>query len=382
MLFRSISSQYKDLVEKSTIFAKLDINGVFIYVNEEFCNLVGYDCDELIGSSYFNLIDIEDLESFRINVRDVVLNNKAWKGHVVGRRKDGLKFLVQLIAKPLSDLSGKIMEIFITATNKTDEELKKLKLESDLVLMEEVTKENRYLLEQYQTAIDKSLLFAKLDLSRNFTYANLEFCKLLNMKFTALKGANFYEIFDILNNRSTKELGKLGRTSMIIKYTNKHSEVYYISAQIFFVYDLNRNPVEIVVIGTDVTEIYRAKQEMKDVQRDIILTMGSICEGKSRETGNHVKRVAEFSALLARLYGCSEEEIELLRMTAPMHDIGKLTVPENILNKPAKLTPEEFEIVKKHSYSGYELLHVSERDILKTASVIALTHHEWWNGNG
>ena len=147
-------------------------------------------------------------------------------------------------------------------------------------------------------------------------------------------------------------------------------------------YDINRNPVEIVVIGTDVTEIYRAKQEMKDVQRDIILTMGSICEGKSRETGNHVRRVAEFSALLAKLYGCSDEDVELLRMTAPMHDIGKLTVPENILNKPSKLTQEEFEIVKKHSYSGYELLHVSERDILKTASIIALTHHEWWNGNG
>jgi len=110
--------------------------------------------------------------------------------------------------------------------------------------------------------------------------------------------------------------------------------------------------------------------------------MGSIGESRSKETGNHVKRVAEYSYLLAKLYGLSEEEATLIKEASPMHDIGKVAIPDNILKKPGKLTIEEFEIMKTHARLGYEMLKHSKRPLLQAAAIIAHEHHEKYNGKG
>jgi response regulator RpfG family c-di-GMP phosphodiesterase len=107
-----------------------------------------------------------------------------------------------------------------------------------------------------------------------------------------------------------------------------------------------------------------------------------IGETRSQETGLHVKRVSEYSYLLAKLIGLSEEEATLLKEASPMHDIGKVGIPDHILNKPGKLTPEEFDIMKTHAELGYEMLKYSEREILKASAVVAYTHHEKWDGSG
>lgn len=131
-------------------------------------------------------------------------------------------------------------------------------------------------------------------------------------------------------------------------------------------------------------DISNLNQELVDTQREIIFRMGSIGESRSKETGNHVKRVAEYSKLLGLYYGLrgGEKEAELLKEISPMHDIGKVAIPDNILNKPGKLTPEEFEIMKTHAVIGYEMLKHSNREILKASSIVALTHHEKWDGSG
>ncbi|HEX5330011.1 HD domain-containing phosphohydrolase [Sulfuricurvum sp.] len=123
-------------------------------------------------------------------------------------------------------------------------------------------------------------------------------------------------------------------------------------------------------------------QEIVNTQREVILTLGAIGETRSQETGLHVKRVAEYSYLLAKLIGLSEEEATLLKEASPMHDIGKVGIPDHILNKPGKFTPEEFEIMKTHSELGYEMLKHSGREILKASAVVAYTHHERWDGKG
>ncbi|MFA6741143.1 MAG: HD domain-containing phosphohydrolase [Arcobacteraceae bacterium] len=110
--------------------------------------------------------------------------------------------------------------------------------------------------------------------------------------------------------------------------------------------------------------------------------MGEIGESRSSETGNHVKRVAEYSRLLATLYGLNEKECEILFTASPMHDIGKVGVPDSILNKPGKLTPEEWEIMREHSMNGYNILKNSKREILKAAAIVARDHHEKWDGSG
>jgi response regulator RpfG family c-di-GMP phosphodiesterase len=110
--------------------------------------------------------------------------------------------------------------------------------------------------------------------------------------------------------------------------------------------------------------------------------MGEVGEFRSKETGNHVKRVAEYSYVLAKGCGLSEAEAELLRMASPMHDIGKVAIEDAILKKPGKLTDEEFDIMKTHTTMGYEVLRHSTRKIISAAATVAYEHHEKYNGRG
>ncbi len=133
---------------------------------------------------------------------------------------------------------------------------------------------------------------------------------------------------------------------------------------------------------TDVTELVELNKAVEDTQRDIIYAMGEIGETRSKETGNHVKRVAHYSETLALLYGLSEEESSRLKMASPMHDIGKVGIPDAILNAPRKLSEEEFEVMKTHAVLGYDMLKSSHKPILQAAAIVAHEHHECFDGSG
>lgn len=123
-------------------------------------------------------------------------------------------------------------------------------------------------------------------------------------------------------------------------------------------------------------------QEIEDTQKEIIYTLGTVAEFRSKETSDHVKRVAAYVELLARKVGLSEAEVELVKMASPLHDIGKLGIADNVLHKPGKLTEAEFEIMKTHTSKGFEMLSHSKRPLLQCAAVIAQSHQEKWDGSG
>lgn len=133
-------------------------------------------------------------------------------------------------------------------------------------------------------------------------------------------------------------------------------------------------------IQQGIDEIQSLNAEIIDTQRELILTLGEICETRSHETGMHVVRMAEFSFLMANL--AAYEDAELIKHASPMHDIGKVAIPDHILNKPGKLTVDEWEIIKTHAELGYKMLSVSHRPLLNLAATIAHEHHEKWNGSG
>lgn len=122
--------------------------------------------------------------------------------------------------------------------------------------------------------------------------------------------------------------------------------------------------------------------EIEETQKEIIMTMGNVCEFKSVETGFHIKRVAETSQILARLNGLDQKTCNDIKWAAALHDMGKVIVPDTILNKPSKLTDMEFEVIKTHTTAGYDILRQSTRKLLKCAATIAYEHHEWWDGTG
>ena len=138
----------------------------------------------------------------------------------------------------------------------------------------------------------------------------------------------------------------------------------------------------VLIYGADITDAVKAEAEIINTQKEVVYAMGEIGETRSKETGNHVKRVAKYSKLLAKLYGLSAQEVETLNMASPMHDIGKVGISDAILNKPGKYTPEEFEIMKEHAELGYKMLKNSNKDILKAAAIVAHEHHEKWDGSG
>lgn len=124
------------------------------------------------------------------------------------------------------------------------------------------------------------------------------------------------------------------------------------------------------------------KREIEETQREIIFTLGELTEARSHETGNHVKRISKYCKIIAEQLNLSEDEVNTLSYAAPMHDIGKISIPDAILNKPARLTPEEFEVMKTHAPMGYEILKSSNRSILKMAAQICIEHHERFDGGG
>jgi response regulator RpfG family c-di-GMP phosphodiesterase len=145
----------------------------------------------------------------------------------------------------------------------------------------------------------------------------------------------------------------------------------------------NRYLIEIYCSNVSIAfENIYLNEEVEHTQKEIIFTLGEIAETRSKETGNHVKRVAEYSKILALKYGLSEEEAEIIRLASSMHDVGKVAVPDAILNKPGKLTTDEFDIIKNHTNHGYAMLNHSNREIIKTAAIIAYQHHEKYNGTG
>ncbi|MGL4249476.1 MAG: HD domain-containing phosphohydrolase [Aeromonas sp.] len=129
-------------------------------------------------------------------------------------------------------------------------------------------------------------------------------------------------------------------------------------------------------------ENIRLNEVIADNQREIIYRIGELVETRSKESGLHVKRVALYTELFCHLMGMSEEQSELVKRASPLHDIGKVGIPDAILHKPGKLTPEEWEVMKTHAQLGQDMLSGSDLALFQIGATIAGYHHEKWNGSG
>lgn len=123
-------------------------------------------------------------------------------------------------------------------------------------------------------------------------------------------------------------------------------------------------------------------EELKSAHYDTIVRLSAAAEYRDKDTANHIKRVSHYSRLIAVKLNLPKKEVELIFWAAPMHDIGKLGIPDAILLKPGKLDPEERKIMEQHSVIGAKILEGSEADIIVKSKVIALTHHEKYDGTG
>ena len=215
-----------------------------------------------------------------------------------------------------------------------------------------------------------------------------------------IKYKNLHEVASALYFKTGKSKGIIGST-LELSGLRKNGEVFPIRISFGTNDDLNNSIV--VANISDITtekkkqelnddleieitqrigEVYALNEEIKATQVEVIFTMGEAGELRSKETGMHVKRVASYSKLLAKISGLSQEDSELIELASPMHDIGKVGIPDHILNKPDKLTKDEYEIMKTHAQLGYNMLKDSKREILKCCAIVAHQHHERYDGTG
>jgi len=135
-------------------------------------------------------------------------------------------------------------------------------------------------------------------------------------------------------------------------------------------------------IEEGVREIELLNKNLNETQIEILERLGTLGEYRSKETGAHVKRVGLYTKELALLAGVDEERALLFKRAAPLHDIGKVGTPDSILNKPAKLTIDEFKIMQEHALIGEKILSNSDKALIQIAAEIAGGHHEKYDGSG
>ncbi len=129
-------------------------------------------------------------------------------------------------------------------------------------------------------------------------------------------------------------------------------------------------------------QLQTRNSELEETRIEVINQLGRAAEFRDNETGMHIMRMSRYTRLLALKSGLSEPEADLLQHAAPLHDVGKIGIPDHILLKPGKLTNEEFDVIKSHPEIGYKIIGEQKAEILTLGAEIAYTHHEKWNGSG
>ncbi|MEH6445804.1 MAG: HD domain-containing phosphohydrolase, partial [Oceanospirillaceae bacterium] len=174
------------------------------------------------------------------------------------------------------------------------------------------------------------------------------------------------------------------QNEVIISFTtdDNHKSLLYLHSQKLITED-SKNLIELFVQNIAIAhDNLRLWQEVEATQNEIISMLSGAVETRSQETGNHIIRVSKICELLARKTGLQDDEVYAIKLASPLHDIGKVGIPDHILNKPGKHTPQEWEIMKSHSLLGAQVLGDSKRPIIQSGAIIALQHHEKWDGSG
>ena len=209
-----------------------------------------------------------------------------------------------------------------------------------------------------------------------------QFCEYVDRPISEVDASLMHTSLDLAQSQPRGFYCKDGKCAWYFKsQTGSENFLYFEMAK-----ELNENDRDLLALFfTNVSLAFDnlfLNKGIEDTQKDIIYHIAETMECRSAETGSHVRRVAEYAGLLALKCGLSEEEAETLKLASTLHDLGKVGIPDAILNKPDALTAEEYAVIKTHVCRGYDLLMKSNSPIIQAAALIVLLHHERWDGLG
>lgn len=377
--------QYKTAIDETMTICKLDSHLDITYINAKYSHLSGYRSDEIIGMNYLSLLSLKEpnkkLDAFKHSME----NGGIWHETIENRSKNGDHFILDTTAFALFESDGTTAEYVLIGDDITEVIRYRDFLEIELVKNRNSLNETLHFLQQYQNALQKGTAMCHIDLNGNILKVNQTFSDLLEYPHGKLLQSNHSAICAETKTVMEEIIARLGRNGTVQKelaYRSLEGKQKTFHSTFVPIVDIRGNIVEVLSMHHDITELITLNREITLTQHEVLSALGEAAENKSEETGSHVKRVAAYSYFLARKYGLNEADARLLEMAAPMHDVGKIAIPDAILHKPGKLTLKEMEIIQTHAEKGYRILAHSERPLLKCASIVALQHHEKFDGSG
>ncbi|TKI68694.1 response regulator [Sulfurimonas crateris] len=385
---RQLLQEYKDTVDRGSIVSKTDKRGVITFVNDKFCEISGYSLAELIGKPH-NMVRHPDMpKSAFKEMWNTILNGQIWEGVVKNRKKDGSAYWVQTIINPIIDIDGQIVEFIGIRHDITALEVLKERMNKDLKISTDNFETMQKRVHQYEDAMNHTMAVMRTTNENIITYVNKTFCDISGYSPKDVIGLECSELRakKHLLEGDCEAIKKKLANKEIVKFSfvnvGKEGNIFHTDTTIYPIVDNNGKVIEHLHLMCNISDLISLHEEIENTQREIIYKMGEIGESRSKETGNHVRRVAEYSKLLALLAGLNEKEAEIVAVASPMHDIGKVAIPDAVLLKPGKLNEDEWMVMRSHSAVGSDILNCSQRPLLKAAAIIAKEHHEKFDGTG
>ncbi len=379
---RQSEEKYRNILE--TIqegYFEVDLAGNFTFFNDSICHLYGYSKEQIMGMNYRQYTDKENAKKLFQAFNEVYKTGKPAKGfdwQII--RKNGDEIYIEASAALQKDSSGKPIGFKGIIRDITERK------QAEAALRDSE--------EKYRTILqDMEDVYFEVDIKGNITFVNNSSCKMSGYSEDEMLGMNFRKISasDGIENvmQYFGEIFLTGKTGkpFLWDLVKKYGEQRFFELVASLIKDKQGKPIGFRGIGRDVTERKRAEEVIRQTLASLrkafgttIQVMVSAVEMRDPYTAGHQTRSADIARAIATEMGLSKDKIDGIRLAGSIHDIGKLSIPAEILSKPTKLTDLEFSLIKEHSQVGYEMLKNVESPW--PLAQIVYQHHERMNGSG
>ncbi len=384
---QALLEEYQRAIEESTYIVYIDRSGRIVKMNERLAGVLETTSEEYREKELCTFLMPEE-ESEISKIKKSLEGAEEWNGELIYRRIGTFSekyFKATMI--PMQHMTDSKIGFLLFMQDITELISYRKLLQKELQQTKTSLEEKINYLKQYQQIIDAATAVCSFKTDGTIEKTDDNFNRTLGAKEGELIGQSFFKLCEGIKEDIEKAVERAKSTKSFVRIEARckksAGDKERIANSIFKpIFRLDGTIEEIVSVHQDITELIDLNKEIKDTQKEILYRLGEVAENHSKETGQHVRRVAEYSYLMAKLAKLSEDEQEILYATAPMHDIGKLAIPERVLHKPGKLTPEEFEIMKTHAQKGADMFADSDRPFMKAARIVASQHHENYDGTG
>ena len=363
----------------------VDEQGLIESVNRSALGLFACEPADLIGRPLRSLVAPGHQDEFTRDARAEITLRRGGESvaepiETLGCRKDGSEFAIEI---GLSEMQIDERTFTIGAIRDITERAERA--ERERTIDQDLRREAQLDRIVFQEAPVGSVITGR---DGRIERVNHAICTMLGHVPETFSGAHFLEFTHPEDREASAAAvaavisGAPGAQHFETRYVHASGRVIEARIAVTAIRDDAEKVTQLFAQVEDVTDARRTTRELQQAQFEMLARLAAAAELHDDDTGQHTLRVADLSVAIARTIGLPDEQLELLRLAAPLHDVGKIAISDTVLRKRGKLTIEEFDQVKTHTTSGAQMLADSPFELLALAERIALTHHEHWDGSG